>query len=94
MTRLVVSGGLLRPAGVEGMLEEPDFDIVLFCEMKLDKVQVHRVRKRLAASGWSSAIHTAVVKARSDSAEGDLLRAGAAQSMPIITSPMASRFAG
>ena len=45
-----------------GLLEDADFDIMLFCEMKVDQVKVYRLRKRLAASGWSSVIHTAVTK--------------------------------
>ena len=45
-----------------GLLEDADFDIGLFCEMKFDNVQLYRLRKRLAASGWSSVIHPAVTK--------------------------------
>ena len=63
---------------VEGLLEEPEFDIGLFCEMKLDKGQVFRLRKRLAASGWASVVHPAVAKSRSEQADEDLLTAGAA----------------
>ena len=51
---------------VEGMLENPDFDIGLFCEMKLSQEQGHSLRKRLRASGWSGVVHHGVKKSRSE----------------------------
>ena len=61
---------------VEGMLEDPDFDIGLFCEMKLNSEQSYRLSKRLRASGWTCLIHPGVKKSRSEIAD-ELLHAGA-----------------
>ena len=70
---------------VEGLLEDPDFDIGLFCEMKLNSNQAHRLRKRLRASGWSSVVHPAVIKSRCELAEEQLLTAGAGGSSSVRT---------
>ena len=58
---------------VEGMLEDPDFEIGLFCEMKLTSEQSRRLRKRLRASGWTSVVHPAVRKSRCELEQEQLL---------------------